>query len=99
MLKASNLVYEYGLAAFILQPFSFLPLKTLVINAAKSQLSFPLLLLCVFVGRASRNFLTAALALIIGKYFGKTIAQKPYLWLIAWAIFAGSIIAWSMTRV
>ena len=92
IVNSFNLIQDHGLAAFLWQPFSLIPLKAFIFNGLLQDLQPMSVALFIVLGRSLRNFLVAYLAQLIGERFKFNVRSQALFILIVWGIAAGGLL-------
>lgn len=90
--EAGRMLDSLGLNAFLIQPYSLIPLKCFVFQIAHGSLPLPVVLAYILTGRASRNIAVAGLAAVAGLKFRSLVEKRWQVLLAVYVVAAGALV-------
>lgn len=91
--RVASTLHNLGYTAFILQPFSLIPLKAFVFSASLANYLPLAIIAMIILGRGLRNSIVAYLASQIGDKFERQLHKHHAAYLCGWAVFCACLVA------
>jgi len=94
--RAGALIDRHGLSAFLIQPFSLVPLKLFVYSYAHDGSALLPMIGAVAAGRFLRNIMVAYAGMLIGRRFADGIKKRWRPLLAVYVVVALALVAWAV---